>query len=226
MLATADDSSKVKLFCWPAVARHAAFQAPPDGSVSPAHSTPCVSQQTRGGIERIESRSKALGALQQTRGGIERIESRSKALGALQQRLLEFKTGAAGALMCRYLLRSYAGHSSHVTAVHFTHDDAALVSAGGMDVCVLEWEHRTAAQAWLTHTCSTLNHMHTNIQTYTQIFVRVYMYMYIGVQKYTYKYININIYIYIYIIFIYIHICVYTHTQTHTPTHTPDNKVG
>lgn len=36
--------------------------------------------------------------------------------------------------------KSYTGHSSHVTNVKFSHDDAFLVSTGGNDKCVFVWQ--------------------------------------------------------------------------------------
>lgn len=33
----------------------------------------------------------------------------------------------------------YGGHSSHVTAVTFLHDDSRLVSTGGRDTAVMQW---------------------------------------------------------------------------------------
>lgn len=37
------------------------------------------------------------------------------------------------------LCHVYGGHSSHVTAVKFLHDDSRLVSIGGKDTAVLQW---------------------------------------------------------------------------------------
>nr|XP_023029644.1 echinoderm microtubule-associated protein-like 2 isoform X2 [Leptinotarsa decemlineata] len=37
------------------------------------------------------------------------------------------------------LCHSYGGHSSHVTAVNFLHDDTRVVSIGGKDTAVLQW---------------------------------------------------------------------------------------
>lgn len=37
------------------------------------------------------------------------------------------------------LSHAYGGHSSHVTAVAFMHDDARLVSTGGADTAVMQW---------------------------------------------------------------------------------------
>ncbi|XP_030763624.1 echinoderm microtubule-associated protein-like 2 isoform X4 [Sitophilus oryzae] len=37
------------------------------------------------------------------------------------------------------LCHSYGGHSSHVTAVNFLHDDSRVVSIGGKDTAVLQW---------------------------------------------------------------------------------------
>ncbi|VDD78793.1 unnamed protein product [Mesocestoides corti] len=36
--------------------------------------------------------------------------------------------------------RSYGGHSSHVTNVDFLFDDSRLISAGGADTAILQWE--------------------------------------------------------------------------------------
>ncbi|XP_013395547.1 echinoderm microtubule-associated protein-like 2 isoform X3 [Lingula anatina] len=36
--------------------------------------------------------------------------------------------------------RAYGGHSSHVTAVRFLHDDSRLLSTGGKDAGILQWE--------------------------------------------------------------------------------------
>ncbi|MPC86271.1 echinoderm microtubule-associated protein [Portunus trituberculatus] len=33
----------------------------------------------------------------------------------------------------------YGGHSSHVTAVTFIHDDSRLISTGGRDTAVMQW---------------------------------------------------------------------------------------
>lgn len=43
--------------------------------------------------------------------------------------------------MCFFqsLSHSYGGHSSHVTAVEFMHDDSRLVSTGGHDTSVMQW---------------------------------------------------------------------------------------
>lgn len=39
----------------------------------------------------------------------------------------------------RSLCHSYGGHSSHVTAVTFLHDDSRLISTGGKDTAILQW---------------------------------------------------------------------------------------
>ena len=36
--------------------------------------------------------------------------------------------------------KPYSGHSSHVTNVGFTHDDTLVVSAGGEDRALMQWE--------------------------------------------------------------------------------------
>lgn len=37
------------------------------------------------------------------------------------------------------LSHTYGGHSSHVTAVKFMHDDTRLISTGGNDTSVMQW---------------------------------------------------------------------------------------
>lgn len=37
------------------------------------------------------------------------------------------------------LCHSYGGHSSHVTAVTFLHDDTRLISTGGKDTAIMQW---------------------------------------------------------------------------------------
>jgi len=37
---------------------------------------------------------------------------------------------------------SYCGHSSHVTCVRFSHDDAYLISTGGADASIFQWKFR------------------------------------------------------------------------------------
>ncbi|XP_026276512.2 echinoderm microtubule-associated protein-like 1 isoform X1 [Frankliniella occidentalis] len=39
----------------------------------------------------------------------------------------------------RSLCHSYGGHSSHVTAVTFLHDDTRLISTGGKDTAIMQW---------------------------------------------------------------------------------------
>ena len=34
----------------------------------------------------------------------------------------------------------YGGHSSHVTNVRFLHDDSRLLSTGGKDMAILQWQ--------------------------------------------------------------------------------------
>lgn len=42
-------------------------------------------------------------------------------------------------IQTKSLCHTYGGHSSHVTAVNFLHDDTRLVSVGGKDTAVLQW---------------------------------------------------------------------------------------
>ncbi|KAG0700301.1 Echinoderm microtubule-associated protein-like 1 [Chionoecetes opilio] len=45
----------------------------------------------------------------------------------------------------------YGGHSSHVTAVNFLHDDSRLISAGGRDTAVMQWAVNPTAAASSQH---------------------------------------------------------------------------
>jgi WD domain, G-beta repeat. len=44
----------------------------------------------------------------------------------------------------RFLFQSlchvYGGHSSHVTSVSFLHDDSRVISIGGKDTSVMQWQ--------------------------------------------------------------------------------------
>lgn len=46
------------------------------------------------------------------------------------------------------LCHVYGGHSSHVTNVTFLHDDSRLISIGGKDTSVLQWEIVWADAEW------------------------------------------------------------------------------